>query len=82
MSPNRRSSAAAPSTFEAALADLQQVVAELETGGVDLERALALYQRGIELADACDRLIQAAELRVTRLAPESASPLAESNDEP
>ena len=44
---------------------------------MDLERALALFERGQELAEACTQLIDAAELRVTRLSPESASPLSD-----
>ncbi len=76
----KRSSA--PGTFEAAFAELQQVVEQLERGGVDLERALALFDRGSELAEACARLIDAAEQRVTRLTPESPSPLSDTAVDP
>ena len=76
MSPNRKTGQPAL-TFEEAFAELQQVVDQLERGGVDLERALALFDRGNTLAEACTRLIDAAELRVSRLTPESASPLSD-----
>jgi len=33
--------------FDAAMAEFQRVVAELETGGQPLEEALALYERGV-----------------------------------
>jgi exodeoxyribonuclease VII small subunit len=33
-------------TFEAALAELEQIVERLETGKVDLEASIANYQRG------------------------------------
>jgi exodeoxyribonuclease VII small subunit len=62
-------------TFEAALAELQQVVAQLEDGDLDLESALRLFERGTELASRCQRLVDEAELRVTRLRAEPASPL-------
>jgi exodeoxyribonuclease VII small subunit len=66
-----------PESFEKAFAELQHVVEQLESGGMDLDRVLALFDRGNELADACTRLLDAAELRVTRLTPESASPLSD-----
>jgi exodeoxyribonuclease VII small subunit len=66
-----------PSSFEGAFAELQEVVRALEDGGLDLERAMQLFNRGNELADLCERLVEQAELRVTRLSPESASPVPE-----
>jgi exodeoxyribonuclease VII small subunit len=68
----------APPGFEAALAELQTIVQQLEDGGLDLERALALFDRGNRVAEAADQLLAAAELRVTRLTPESASTLLDS----
>ena len=53
--------------FDAALAEFQRVVAELETGGQPLEEALALYERGVELQAHLDRLLGEAELRIQRL---------------
>jgi exodeoxyribonuclease VII small subunit len=67
-----------PPSFEAAFSELQTIVQQLEDGGLDLERALALFDRGNRLAAAADHLLSAAELRVTRLTPESGSTLAES----
>lgn len=66
-----------PRTFEAAFAELQHVVEQLETGGLDLERTVLLFDRGTALAHACDQLIAGAELRVTRLTAETASPLSD-----
>lgn len=54
-------------SFDAALAELQRTVAELETGGQPLEDALALYERGVALQARCERLIGDAELRVQQL---------------
>jgi exodeoxyribonuclease VII small subunit len=77
--PSSRSKRApqAPATFEAAFAELQEVLARLEDGGLDLEAALALSDRGGELAETCNRLLDQAELRVTRLTSETASPLSD-----
>jgi exodeoxyribonuclease VII small subunit len=53
--------------FDAALAELERTVAELETGGLALERTLALYERAVSLQQRCERLLGEAELRVRRL---------------
>ena len=76
LSPNP-DSAAEPRSFEAAYRELQQVVAQLEDGGLDLERAIVLFERGSQLVQLCERIVDQAELRVTRLAAETASPLAD-----
>jgi exodeoxyribonuclease VII small subunit len=56
---------------------LQDVVAQLEDGSLDLERAVQLFERGSQLVAACERIVNTAELRVTRLAAETASPLSD-----
>jgi len=68
-----------PRSFEVAYHELQQVVAQLEDGGLDLERAIHLYERGSQLVELCERIVNQAELRITRLAAESASPLADAD---
>ena len=70
-----------PRSFEAAYRELQQVVAQLEDGGLDLERAILLFERGSQLVQMCERIVDQAELRVTRLAAETASPLADASVE-
>jgi exodeoxyribonuclease VII small subunit len=76
LSPNP-DSATEPRSFEVAYRELQQVVAQLEDGGLDLERAIVLFERGSQLVQLCERIVDQAELRVTRLAAESAAPLAD-----
>jgi exodeoxyribonuclease VII small subunit len=66
-----------PTSFAAAYGELQDVVAQLEDGSLDLERAVLLFERGSQLVAACERIVDAAELRVTRLAAETASPLSD-----
>ena len=45
--------ATAEPTFEDARAELEKIVAELESGRAGLEEALALWQRGEELHRIC-----------------------------
>lgn len=54
-------------TFDEALADLQRTVAELEAGGLPLERSIALYERGVALHERCAALLSDAELKVQQL---------------
>lgn len=48
-------------SFEASLARLAEIVAELEREGVELERAVALYREGKTLIGRCEQLLTAAE---------------------
>ena len=50
--------------FEAALAELEQVVADLEAGKLSLEDALASYQRGAELLQQCRARLEDAQQQV------------------
>jgi exodeoxyribonuclease VII small subunit len=54
-------------SFDEALTELQQTVAQLEAGGQPLEESLALYEHGVLLQQRCDRLLRDAELRVQQL---------------
>ena len=54
-------------SFDDALALLQRTVAELETGGLPLERSIALYERGVALHERCAKLLGEAELKVQQL---------------
>jgi exodeoxyribonuclease VII small subunit len=59
--------AVAELAFDAALAELERTVAELEAGGQPLERTIALYEHGVALQLRCEQLLAEAELRVRRL---------------
>jgi exodeoxyribonuclease VII small subunit len=54
-------------SFEDAQAELDGVLAALEAGAMDLDRSLALYERGVALARHCQALLDSASLRVERL---------------
>ena len=50
--------------YEAARAELREVVAKLESGGQTLEESLALWERGEYLADVCQRWLDGASTRL------------------
>ena len=60
--------------FEGSLASLEERVRALESGDVPLERALALFEEGVELARTCHEQLEAAEQRVAALSRGPAGP--------
>lgn len=54
-------------TFEAALAELQRIVADLENGSVGLEESLARFERGVALLKTCYATLEQAEQRIELL---------------
>jgi exodeoxyribonuclease VII small subunit len=59
------------------VAELQDVVRQLELGPASLDEVVALVERAVRAADVCDQLLASAELKVTRLTAEPASVLQE-----
>lgn len=53
--------------FEQALERLEQLVTQLETGELSLDKALALFQEGVALARHCDARLNEAEARIEKL---------------
>lgn len=51
-------------TFEAALAELEKVVADMESGKLPLEESLVAYQRGAELLRQCRSRLEDAQQQV------------------
>jgi exodeoxyribonuclease VII small subunit len=66
MAENPSAAPQAPS-FESCLDELEKVVKELEGGELPLERSLRLFERGMELSDACRKQLEEAETRVEML---------------
>ncbi len=54
-------------SFEEVLGALEEVVGRLEEGRLALEDSVDCYELGMRLADRCDRFLNEAELRVSRL---------------
>lgn len=56
-----------PPDFEASMARLDGIVRELESTDVQLERAIALFEEGLQLGTHCNTLLEKAQLRVDKL---------------
>ena len=54
-------------SFEQALAQLERIVADLESGQAELERSIDLYERGARLKAHCEARLRAAQLRVEKI---------------
>ena len=50
--------------FEAALARLEEIVKELESGELPLEQSLKLFEEGIKLSRICNKRLEEAERKV------------------
>ena len=53
-----------PASFEAALAELEKIVATMEGGQLPLAESLAAYKRGAELLQFCQAALKDAEQQV------------------
>ncbi|MCL9758297.1 exodeoxyribonuclease VII small subunit [Frankia sp. AiPa1] len=58
-----------PASYEQARAELEEVVHKLEAGGVTLEQSLALWERGEQLARACQGFLDGARSRLAAADP-------------
>ena len=53
-----------PPTFEAALAELEEIVARMESGQLPLQESLAAYKRGALLLTQCQATLADAQAQV------------------
>ena len=51
-------------TFEKALADLEEIVAKLEKGGISLNESLALFEKGVKMSRFLRAELEKAERKV------------------
>ncbi len=54
-------------SFEKALAALEEIVAKLESGRVDLEESIKIYERGEALRKHCETKLAEAEARIEKI---------------
>ena len=54
-------------SFEQALAELERIVGQLESGQAPLEESIALYERGARLKAHCEARLEAARLKVEKI---------------
>jgi exodeoxyribonuclease VII small subunit len=67
--------------FEAGIKRLEQIVAELEKGDIELEKSLKLFEEGAKLIEACRKQLAEAQTRIEKLKPAGGA-LAEEPFEP
>ncbi len=67
-------------SFEDAFHELDETVEKLEAGELTLDESIALFERGMQLAEQLEQQLEHAELRVRKLQP-SATELAEAEAE-
>ena len=63
----KKDSKAEELTFEQALARLEEIAHQLESGELPLEEAIALAEEGIKLSHFCEEQLTAAEGRIQQL---------------
>ncbi len=54
-------------SFEAALDELEKIVAQLEGGRAPLQESIAIYERGESLKRHCEALLKQAEARIEKI---------------
>lgn len=53
--------------FEKSLAELEALVEKMESGDLPLEESMKQFERGIQLARACQAQLKQAELKIQKL---------------
>jgi len=54
-------------TFKEAIEELEKITASLESGELELEKSLALFERGVELIKYCQDKLDGAQAKVETL---------------
>jgi exodeoxyribonuclease VII small subunit len=72
--PKKPAPADAPATFEQAMAELQQLVTQMEAGELALEASITAYKRGSELVKYCQTQLDKVENQVKILEGEMLKP--------
>lgn len=65
----------APPSLEAALARLEALVQEMESGELGLEDVIARFEEGSRLAKFCREKLEAAERRIEKIVKEAGVPV-------
>lgn len=54
-------------SFEDALRELEEIVRKLESGNVELEKSIEIYERGAKLKAHCESRLKSAELKIEQI---------------
>lgn len=67
MSDNKTQEDIESLTFEEALKSLEEIVSQLDTGSIDLDKAVEAYERGAKLKEHCEKKLREAQLRIEKI---------------
>ncbi len=67
MSNNNKKQEIDNMTFEEALKSLEEIVGQLDSGEIDLDKAVEAYERGTNLKPHCEKKLKEAQLRVEKI---------------
>ncbi|MEO0315863.1 MAG: hypothetical protein RI928_2319 [Pseudomonadota bacterium] len=79
--PKKPAAEPASVSFESAMAELEQLVAKMESGELPLEASVAAYQRGSELVQYCAAQLERIEKQVKVLEGDMLKPFATEDEE-
>jgi exodeoxyribonuclease VII small subunit len=79
--PKKPASEPASASFESAMAELDQLVAKMESGELPLEASVAAYQRGSELVQYCAAQLERVEKQVKVLEGDMLKPFAAEDED-
>lgn len=54
-------------SFEECLSALQELVSQLESGNLDLDKSLEVYERAMEIRNKCKNILEETERKVEKL---------------
>ena len=63
--------------FEASLAQLEELVEQLEAGDLSLEKSMTAFEKGVKLTRECQQALKEAEQKVQLLMEKNGEPVAE-----
>ncbi len=68
-------------TFETSMVQLEEIVAQLESGDLPVEQSIQRFEEGLKLLSYCSEVLQKAEQKVTVLTKQSDKSLSSSEKE-
>ncbi len=68
-------------SWEQAIERLEEINDAIESGDLGLERSIDAYEEGVALRAHCEKILERAELRVTKLSPKDDASSTETGDD-
>ncbi|UCG05757.1 MAG: exodeoxyribonuclease VII small subunit [Desulfobacterales bacterium] len=67
----------AKKTFEQSMKQLEQIVQELESGDIPLEKAIKKFEEGVQLSKSCSKMLEETEKKISILLTNTAGEITE-----